>query len=68
MNMEVKIIDPDTGYTLPYNTPGEYCTRGYAVMKKYCGDEEATKKTIDDMCADSCKWQSSNPNGYTKNK
>jgi len=46
--MEVKIIDQNTGYTLPYNTPGEYCTRGYAVMKKYWGDEKATKATIDE--------------------
>lgn len=27
-----------------------------------------SKKTIDDMCADSWKWQSNNPNGYSKNK
>ena len=27
-----------------------------------------SKKTIDDMCADSWKWQSKNPNGYSKNK
>lgn len=26
------------------------------------------KKNIDDMCADSWKWQSKNPNGYSKNK
>ena len=25
-----------------------------------------SKKTIDDMCADSWKWQSNNPNGYSK--
>ncbi|MDX9900095.1 MAG: UDP-glucose 4-epimerase GalE [Aliarcobacter sp.] len=27
-----------------------------------------SKKTIDDMCADSWKWQNNNPNGYTKKK
>jgi UDP-glucose 4-epimerase len=27
-----------------------------------------SSKTIDDMCRDSWKWQSNNPNGYAKNK
>ena len=48
LNMEVKIVDPSTGRTVPYNFPGEYCSRGYAVMKKYWNDEKATKDAIDD--------------------
>ena len=48
LNMEVKIVDPATGRTVPYNVPGEYCSRGYAVMKKYWNDEKATKEAIDD--------------------
>ena len=47
LNMEVKIVD-ENNRTVPYNTPGEYCTRGYAVMKGYWGDEKATRETIDD--------------------
>ncbi len=46
-NVEVKIVDPDTGETLPLNTIGEYCTRGYLVMHGYFGMEEATAKAID---------------------
>jgi len=33
---------------VPYNTPGEYCSRGYGTMKGYWGDEKATKATIDE--------------------
>ncbi len=31
-HLEVKIVDPDTGLTVPRGTPGELCTRGYSVM------------------------------------
>ena len=44
---EVKIIDPDTGATLPIRETGELCTRGYLVMKGYFDNEEATSATID---------------------
>jgi fatty-acyl-CoA synthase len=46
-NVEVKIVDPETGSTLPVNTLGEYCTRGYHVMHGYFEMPEATGKTID---------------------
>lgn len=46
-NVEVKIIDPETGETLPVETRGEYCTRGYHVMHEYFEGPEATAKTID---------------------
>ncbi|QHS23386.1 AMP-binding protein [Virgibacillus sp. MSP4-1] len=46
-NVEVKIVDPATNETLPPNTPGELCARGYLVMKGYYNNEEATKNTID---------------------
>ena len=46
-NVEVKIVDPNTGETLPLHTIGEYCTRGYLVMDGYFGMEEATAKAID---------------------
>jgi fatty-acyl-CoA synthase len=47
-NVEVKIIDPETGQTLAVNTLGEYCTRGYHVMHGYFEMPEATAKTIDE--------------------
>lgn len=31
-NLEVKFIDPDTGLSLPKNTPGEICVRSQCVM------------------------------------
>ncbi|HSO09852.1 MAG TPA: AMP-binding protein, partial [Desulfoprunum sp.] len=45
-HIEVKIIDPKTGETLPPGTQGEVCCHGYSVMKGYYNNEEATRKTI----------------------
>ncbi|MFY0407663.1 AMP-binding protein [Solicola sp. PLA-1-18] len=45
--LEVKIIDPLTGLTVPRGTPGELCTRGYSVMLGYWADEEKTDEAID---------------------
>ena len=44
---EVKIVDPIDGHTLPIEQIGEICTRGYAVMKGYYKDPEATAAAID---------------------
>ncbi len=46
-NVEVKIIDPDTGEELPRGQQGELVTRGYHVMKGYYKMPEATEKAID---------------------
>ncbi len=45
--VEVKIIDPATGETVPAGVPGELCTRGYHIMKGYYQNEEATRNAID---------------------
>ena len=47
-HVEVKIVDPVTGATVPHGTPGEQCTRGYSVMLGYWDDERATREAIDD--------------------
>ncbi|MFT5677004.1 MAG: fatty-acyl-CoA synthase [Paraglaciecola sp.] len=47
-NVELKIVDPDTGATVPLNTLGEYLTRGYHIMNGYFNMAEATAKTIDE--------------------
>ncbi|KAF5464125.1 hypothetical protein F2P56_014230 [Juglans regia] len=46
-NAEMKIIDPETGSSLPRNQPGEICIRGDQIMKGYINDPEATDRTID---------------------
>jgi fatty-acyl-CoA synthase len=45
--IEVKIIDPVTGETLPPNTPGELCSRGYNTMRGYYNNPEETRRAID---------------------
>jgi fatty-acyl-CoA synthase len=44
---EIKIVDPRTGRIVPRGTPGELCARGYAVMKGYYQNPEATSQTMD---------------------
>jgi len=46
-HLEVKIVDPETGATVPRGQPGELCTRGYSVMHGYWGDEAKTREAID---------------------
>lgn len=45
--VECKIIDPETGEELPINTPGEFCARGYNIMKGYYKMPEATAQAVD---------------------
>ncbi len=44
---DAKIVDPETGATLPPGTAGEVCTRGYLVMRNYWRNPEATAGAID---------------------
>ena len=46
--VEVKIIDPDSGVTLPIGQAGELCTRGFLLMIDYFDNPEATAATIDE--------------------
>jgi fatty-acyl-CoA synthase len=47
-HIEVQIIDPETGRTLPRGEAGELCTRGYSVMLGYWDDPDATRGAIDE--------------------
>lgn len=47
-HIEIKIIDPLTGDTVPHGEPGEFCTRGYSVMQGYWDQPEMTAAAIDD--------------------
>ncbi len=46
-HVEVKVIDPETGLTVPRGQPGEICTRGYSVMLGYWDEPEKTAEAID---------------------
>jgi fatty-acyl-CoA synthase len=47
-HVEVSIRDRDTGGIVPRGKPGEFCTRGYSVMRGYWRDEAATAAAIDE--------------------
>ena len=47
-HVQIKVIDPATGATLPHGAPGEQCIRGYNVMLGYWSDEEATRGAVDE--------------------
>ena len=46
-HVEVKVVDPATGLTVPRGEPGELCTRGYSVMLGYWDEPEKTAEAID---------------------
>ncbi|GAA2748016.1 AMP-binding protein [Kitasatospora cinereorecta] len=46
-HLEVKVVDPATGRTVPRGVPGELCTRGYSVMLGYWGEPEKTAEAVD---------------------
>jgi fatty-acyl-CoA synthase len=46
-HIEVKVIDPATGLTVPRGAPGELCTRGYSVMLGYWQQPDKTAEAVD---------------------
>src|ERR1700753_3204653 len=46
-HVEVKVVSPETGLTLPRGEPGELCTRAYSVMRGYWDEPEKTAEAID---------------------
>ncbi|MGH3586523.1 MAG: AMP-binding protein [Pseudonocardia sp.] len=47
-HVEIKVIDPTTGSTVPRGEPGEFCTRGYSVMLGYWDEPAKTDDAIDE--------------------
>lgn len=46
-HLEVKVIDPASGVTVPRGVPGELCTRGYSVMLGYWNQPDKTAEAVD---------------------
>ncbi|MCB1294742.1 MAG: AMP-binding protein [Gordonia sp.] len=46
-HLEIKIMDPVTGETVPRGEVGEFCTRGYSVMIGYWEQPDKTAEAID---------------------
>jgi fatty-acyl-CoA synthase len=44
---EIKIIDPSSGRIQPHGEAGEFCARGYLVMRGYWNDPGRTDEAID---------------------
>ena len=47
LNVELKLVDPESGKEVPLGEPGEICVRGPLVMQGYYNKPEETKKAID---------------------
>ncbi|MFD6925650.1 AMP-binding protein [Streptomyces sp. NPDC059944] len=50
-HLEVKVVDPADGVTVPRGSAGELCTRGYSVMLGYWEEPERTAEAVD-----SARW------------
>ena len=46
-HVQCKIIDPETGKELPDGVTGEFCSKGYNIMKGYYKMPDATEAAID---------------------
>ena len=46
-HVQTKVIDPETGAELPDGQDGEFCSRGYHIMKGYYKMPDATSQAID---------------------
>ena len=46
-HLQIKVIDAESGATVPTGSTGEFCTKGYSVMHGYWGDAQKTHEAID---------------------
>ena len=47
-HVQTKVIDPETGLEVPNGTNGEFCSRGYNIMKGYYKMPDKTRDTVDE--------------------
>jgi len=45
-HLEIKVVDPVTGETVPRGEPGEFCTKGYSVMLGYWEQQDKTDEVL----------------------
>ena len=64
-HIEVKIVDADNR-VVPIGEQGEFCTRGYSVMKGYWDDPEKTAETIVNGWLHSGDLGTMNEHGYVR--
>ncbi len=47
-HQEVKVVDTESGHTVPIGEVGEVCFRGYHIMRGYYADSAATAEAVDE--------------------
>ncbi|MDR6863452.1 AMP-binding protein [Phycicoccus sp. 3266] len=47
-HLEIKVVDPVSGETVPRGEPGEFCTKGYSVMLGYWEQQDKTDEVLQD--------------------
>lgn len=65
-NLEVKIVDPDTGEIVPIGETGELLTKGYSVMLGYWNDTSKTAEAIVDGWMHTGDLATMDEDGYVK--
>jgi len=46
-NLDVRLVDPETGFVVPTGQPGEICVKGPVVMKGYYKKDDETAHAVD---------------------
>lgn len=65
-NLEVKIINPETGDIVPIGETGELCTKGYSVMLGYWNDTNKTAEAVVDGWMHTGDLATMDEDGYVK--
>lgn len=65
-NLEVKIVNTETGDVVPIGETGELLTRGYSVMKGYWGSRFKTRESIKDGWMHTGDLATMDEEGYIK--
>lgn len=65
-NLEVKIVDTETGEIVPIGETGELLTKGYSVMRGYWGSRFKTREAIQDGWMHTGDLATMDEDGYIK--